>query len=112
MVYEREVYAVASQLQLRALSAVNHELLVADAHHLRTGIVPCGGQCRTAPQYMYLELFHYGTNLCIVAVCCKSCCVKKGAGRKKGDDFNSGQVSSPANREGDPKKNGSPSLVY
>ena len=49
VVYEREVYVVLAQLYLRSLTTVNHKLLVANLHYLRTGIVTCGGQRRTTP---------------------------------------------------------------
>ena len=49
VVYEREMYMSATHLQLRSLSTVNHKLLVANLHYLRTGIVTCGGQRRTTP---------------------------------------------------------------
>ena len=65
MVDEREMYVSPAELQLCALSAINHEKLVAYPDNLRTGVVAGGGECRSAAQYMYFERFHSTANLSI-----------------------------------------------
>ena len=65
VVYEREMYVSAAELQLCTFATIYHELFVPDFYNLGTWVVSCCWQGRTTAQYMYFERFHSMANLVI-----------------------------------------------
>jgi len=49
---------VLPHLKLCPLTAVDHKELLMQVYQLRRGVVQCGGHCRSATQYGYLEFCH------------------------------------------------------
>ena len=56
--YFGEAHVRPPQLHLRALTAIDHEELAAQLHHLGGGVVLQRGQRTAAAQNMYFEWFH------------------------------------------------------